>query len=66
MRADEYVRVDVTSASREDLVSEIQRLAEVCARWGDSWKQIVAANTAAWEYRVRELEDQVKALEQLL
>ncbi len=66
MRADEYVRVDVTSASREDLVSEIQRLAEVCARWGTSWKQIVAANTAAWEDRVRELEDQVKALEQLL
>jgi hypothetical protein len=66
MRADEYVRVDVTSASREDLVSEIQRLAEVCARWSASWRQIVTANAAAWEDRVRELEDQVKALEQLL
>lgn len=66
MRADEYVRVDVTSASREDLVSEIQRLAEVCARWSASWRQIVTANAAAWEDRVRELEDQVKTLEQLL
>jgi hypothetical protein len=53
-------------ASREDLVSEIQRLAEVCARWSASWRQIVTANAAAWEDRVRELEDQVKALEQLL
>jgi len=48
------IRVDLDTASREDLVAEIIRLHGVCETWATSWRTIVNANTEAWVDQVEE------------
>lgn len=60
------IRVDLDTASRDELVAEIQRMEAVNVRWSESWQGIVAANTKAWSDMVLEMQQRVALLERLL
>jgi len=60
------LRVDIETASRDELVAEVLRLDAVCNRWAESWHTIVGANAEAWGEMVIELKDRVAMLEGLL
>ncbi|QFG10357.1 hypothetical protein J4U00_gp123 [Mycobacterium phage DyoEdafos] len=60
------IRVDLDTATRAELVAEIQRLHDVNQRWSESWQGIVKANADAWVHQVTELKSRVALLEGLL
>lgn len=60
------VQVDVETATREELVAEIERLATVCKRWSDSFQAVCKGNAEGWAWQVTELQERVEMLEKLL
>jgi hypothetical protein len=60
------LRVDLDTATREELVTEVIRLKAVVDRWSSAWQQIVKANADVWVDQVIELKSRVEMLEKLL
>lgn len=60
------IRVDMETATREELVAEVVRLDAVIGRWSEGWNRIVTANTYAWGDLVTDLEGRIAMLEGLL
>jgi len=58
------ITVDTTTASREELIAEIERLNAVLTRWEQTWHQIVEANTAAWVDYINQRDLHIAELEQ--
>lgn len=65
-RAPSEIRVDLDTATRDELVAEVQRLNEVSKRWSEAWQGIVKANTDAWVDQVTVLSRAVDALRELV
>jgi hypothetical protein len=42
------IRIDLDTATREELVAEVVRLDGTCQRWSEGWDSIVEANREAW------------------
>jgi len=60
------IKIDLETATREELVAECLRQHDMNKNWADSWVTIVKANTQAWADHVRELEARVVMLEKLI
>ena len=60
------IRVDLETASRDELVAEIVRLHEVTERWSSAWQGIVAANTKAWVDEVDNVRRELTILQAIL
>lgn len=60
------LRVDLDTATREELVAEVKRLNAVVGRWEDSWHTVVEANTAAWVEYVNNRDARIEELERQL
>jgi hypothetical protein len=60
------VRVDLDTATREELVAEIVRLDMVVDRWEKGWHQIVEANTTAWLSYVNSRDAEIDRLRGLI
>ncbi|URG17484.1 hypothetical protein Mbo2_114 [Rhodococcus phage Mbo2] len=43
------IKVDLETATREELVEEIRRQHEMVQNWANSWVTIVTANAEAWD-----------------
>jgi hypothetical protein len=48
------IKVDLKHATREELVDELLRQAEMVDTWSSSWQKMIAANAAGWEQMVHE------------
>lgn len=60
------LRVNLDTATREELVAEVVRLDAVVDRWEKAWHQIVEANTAAWVEYINNRDARIAQLETLL
>lgn len=60
------LRVDLDTATREELVAEVKRLDDVVNRWAEGWHTIVEANTLAWIDAVNSRDARIKMLENLI
>lgn len=58
-------RIDLNTASREELMAEVLRLNEVIDNWASSWQAIVQANTNVWADMVNDLQAKVRAVQDL-
>lgn len=59
------LKIDVDTASREDLVAEVHRLLAQCNQWRDAWHKIVRANTEAFRDELLERDRKIALLESI-
>lgn len=52
------IKVDLDTATREELVAEIVRQDGMVSHWSACWKTIVHANAEAWEQKVKDAEEE--------
>lgn len=56
------IRVDLTTASRDQLVAEVERLADVADRWASQFNDAVKANADGFQQRTAAAEKRLEIL----